>query len=184
MSPHWLFAVLLAAGSRIGVERHHGLASGGAVLDVGAEGAFDAKWTAALSVLQVGGRYRMWYSSLYDSRMGPGGVGVASSPDGIRWRREVGGRPVLGIGPAGAFDDGQVGLPEVLHDGRVYRMWYAGMARDFHPCGLGYYRIGLATSRDGIAWTRAHGGGPVLDVGGAGAPDEVQAGSPASTTAM
>ena len=105
----------------------------------------------------------MWYSSLYDSKMGRGGIGLATSPDGVRWRRENGGRPVLSPGPAGAFDEGQGGFPEVLYDGSVYRMWYAGMAADWHGSGFGHYRVGLATSSDGVVWQRANGGRPVLE---------------------
>jgi hypothetical protein len=175
-----LALLLLAAGSAAAGDLRFtkvaGPETGGAVLDLGPAGAFDGAWVAAPSVLRTGRTYRMWYSSLFDSKMGRGGIGLATSPDGVRWRRENGGRPLLSPGPAGAFDEGQVGFPEVLFDGVLYRMWYAGMSAGWHESGFGHYRVGLATSRDGVVWERANGGRPVLDLGPAGAPDEVQAG--------
>ena len=171
-----LAASLAAPAGKLRFARIPGPGTGGAVLDLGATGAFDAAWVAAPAVLREGQVYRMWYSSLFDSKMGRGGIGLATSRDGLNWRRENGGRPLLSPGPAGAFDDGQVGFPEVVFDGALYRMWYAGMAVGWHESGFGHYRIGLATSRDGLAWERANGGRPVVDLGPAGAPDEVQAG--------
>lgn len=155
-----------------------GEGTGGAVLDVGAEGAFDAAWVTCPSVQRVGRAYRMWYSSYFDSRVARGGIAVARSEDGIHWQRELGGRPVLDVGPEGAFDDGQVMGPEVLFDGKLYRMWYTGMSRTRHSSGFGHYRMGLATSTDGIHWQRANSGRPVLDTGPSGSPDEVQAATP------
>jgi hypothetical protein len=160
------------------VSKVQGPATGGAVLDVGQAAAFDAVWVTCPSVFYDGKRYRMWYSSVYDSRMGRGGIGLATSPDGIHWTRANNGKPVLTPGLADAFDGGQVMGPEVLFDGEIYRMWYTGMAVQWHSSGLGYYRIGLATSRDGIDWTRANDGRAVLDVGLAGSHDEVQVATP------
>ena len=163
---------------RLRVEKLAGEGSGGAVLDLGAKGAFDALWATCPNVRFDGKRYLMWYSSLYDSHMGRGGIGLATSPDGIRWSRANHGDAVLSPGPAGAFDDGQVMGPFVLAENGGYRMWYTGMSRQWHSSGIGFYRIGLATSPDGVHWTRANHGRPVLDVGPAGANDEVQVATP------
>src|SRR5215475_7408826 len=97
---------------------------GGAVLDVGASGAFDSKWATCPSVLFDGKLYRMWYSSFYESDVGEGGIGYATSVDGIHWKRENQGRPVLQIGTPGSFDDGQVMGPQVLFENGIFRMWY------------------------------------------------------------
>jgi len=78
------------------------------------------------------------------------------------------------------LDDGQVMAPEVLHDGRRYWMWYTGMSRARAPSGMGYYRIFLATSADGVVWRRENGGAPVLDVGFPGSLDEVQVATPST----
>jgi predicted GH43/DUF377 family glycosyl hydrolase len=162
----------------LALTRVRGGAAGGAVLEVGEAGRFDAAWVTCPSVIFDGKRYQMWYSSLYDSKMGRGGIGLATSDDGVRWQRAGDGQPVLDVGPEGAFDDGQVMGPEVHCDGKLYRMWYTGMARTWHSSGFGHYRVGLATSTDGVRWKRANDGKPVLDVGPAGAPDEVQAATP------
>jgi len=151
---------------------------GGAVLGLGKPGAFDAVWATCPSVLFDGRIYRMWYSSFYDSHMGVGGIGMATSTDGIHWKRANNGQPVLSVGPQGAFDDGQIMGPDVDFDEHLYRMWYTGMASKWGPSGLGYYRIGLATSADGIHWTRAHGGRPVFDLGPPGSFDSVQVATP------
>jgi predicted GH43/DUF377 family glycosyl hydrolase len=160
------------------VDKLRGGETGGAVLDVGGTRAFDAIWATCPSVLYDGKRYMMWYSSFYDSHVGRGGIGLATSADGMHWARANHGDAVLMVGPAGAFDDGQVMGPFVVHERGVYRMWYTGMRTRWHSSGIGFYRIGLATSKDGIHWTRANHGRPVLDVGPAGAVDEVQAATP------
>jgi predicted GH43/DUF377 family glycosyl hydrolase len=160
------------------VEKIPGAGSGGAVLDLGAKGGFDSLWATCPNVIFDGKLYLMWYSSLYDSHMGRGGIGLATSSDGIHWSRANQGEAVLSPGPSGAFDDGQVMGPFVLHENGVYRMWYTGMNTHWHSSGIGFYRIGLATSPDGIHWTRANQGRPVLNVGPADANDEVQVATP------
>jgi predicted GH43/DUF377 family glycosyl hydrolase len=161
------------------LHRVHGPGRDGPVLDLGRPAGFDAAWVSCPTVVHDGETFRMWYSSLYDSRMGRGGIGLATSDDGIHWARAASGRPVLEVGPPGALDDGQVMGPEVLFDDGRYRMWYTGMARTWHESGVGYYRIFLAESEDGVHWQRCHGGRPVLDVGPPGSYDEVQAATPA-----
>jgi predicted GH43/DUF377 family glycosyl hydrolase len=164
--------------SDLKLHKVRGLNTGGAVLGLGQPGQFDDLWATCPSVLYDGTTYRMWYSSLYDSKMGQGGIGLATSSDGTHWKRVNGGRPVLGLGPEGSFDDGQVMGPSVLRDGGRYLMWYTGMNALWGSSGFGFYRIGLATSRDGVHWTRSNGGKPVLDLGPVGSYDEVQVGTP------
>ncbi len=152
--------------------------TGGSVLDLGKPGAFDEKWVTCPSVLFDGRSYRMWFSSYYDSKMAAGGIGVAESHDGIHWNRLNAGMPVLVAGQGEALDNGQLLAPVVRHDGSGYRMWYTGMPKILHESGIGYYRIFLATSEDGLCWSRANCGKPVLDVGPTGSHDEVQAATP------
>jgi hypothetical protein len=158
--------------------KRRGNAAGGAVLDVGGPGAFDDKWATCPTVLRTRDGYRMWYSAYYNAADGRGGIGAASSSDGIRWTRENDGGPVLSLGPAGAFDHAQAFGPEVLHDGKRYLMWYTGDNGEKDATGISYYQIGLATSDDGVAWQRANDGKPVLTNGAAGAFDAVQAATP------
>src|SRR5258706_5091607 len=53
------------------------------------------------------------------------------------------------------------------------------MAKDFRASGFGHCGIGNVTSRDGHRWEQSKRGAPVVDLGGPGSPDEVQAASPA-----
>jgi len=66
------------------------------------------------------------------------------------------GNPILEPGPSGSWDDESILGCSVLFDGTIYHMWYGGFD------GV-HYRIGHATSNDGIAWTKDPQN-PVLDV--------------------
>ncbi len=103
--------------------------------------------------------YRMWYTG-FDA-FGVRRIGLALSPDGITWTRVVGPGPsgsVLGPGPSGNFDSTNVSFPSVIRTATGYLMWYTG--------GDGStFSIGLATSFDGVTWSRVTGplsGGAVL----------------------
>lgn len=150
----------------------------GAVLSFGKQGGFDAKWVTCPTVVWDGKQYKMWYSSFYDSKMGAGGIGLASSKDGVNWQRENKGDPVLRVSSGNEFDNGQVMGPEVMQEENGYIMWYTGMAKIWDQSGFGFYRIGLATSDDGINWNRANRGRPVIDTGNATGFDDVQAATP------
>lgn len=66
---------------------------------------------------------------------------------------------LLGPGPAGRWDSERVSCPRVLRcaDG-VWRMWYYGRDPSFdREINLPTGRVGLATSSDGLSWTRIDG---------------------------
>jgi len=79
-------------------------------------------------------------------------------------------RPVLDLGPAGAFDEMNVYFPSVLYDPEArdsrqrWKMWYIGTAAN------GIERLGYAYSADGRHWTKF---GMVVDVGGPGEWDDL-----------
>lgn len=129
------------------------------VLDTGPPGAFDEGDLGGPSVLRDGGLYHMWYAGFSDRDR----IGHATSLDGINWTKDP--SPVLDVGPQGAWDNRLVSAPSVLKDGNVFMMWYEGRSQDLTD------RIGLATSPDGVHWTRA-GADPVLSEGDQGAWDE------------
>ncbi len=81
-------------------------------------------------------------------------VSVASG-DPLCTLTKYSGNPVLSVGPSGSWDDAHVWQPVVLKDGEGYKMWYRGND------GSNPGRIGLATSADGIDWTK-HPGNPVI----------------------
>ena len=171
-------------------ERLTGGAEDGAAFAAGPPGAFDSATVSAPEVHFDGSVYRMWYVGA-DGPTAYGGeyaaIGLATSADGLTWRRENEGKPVFTPGAPGAFDEAQLLGPCVLYEEGVWRMWYGGLmtpgtmpfpdewpgktSADRDP----RIRIGLAQSEDGINWTRLNDGKPVVDVGPPGAPDDIMA---------
>ncbi|NIM94739.1 MAG: DUF11 domain-containing protein [Anaerolineales bacterium] len=119
------------------------------------------------SVIFDGGLFKMWYMA-FDSS-GVGRIGYATSPDGITWTK-YGGNPVLDTGTTGSWESDDVTTPTVIKEGSTYHMWYGGYDG-------GAFRIGHATSSDGINWTK-DGSNPVLDVGPGGEWDWLSVYSP------
>lgn len=142
-------------------------------------GAWDEAGMETASVLRGhDGRLRMFYTG----HRAPAGqalpwdaIGLAESDDGIVWKRAL--APVFEpeLPWERACCDvacncrwGGVLEPSVLWDAstKTYRMWYAAVG---DLGGVATYRIGYATSPDGLSWTRA--ASPVLVPGAAGAWD-------------
>jgi len=108
---------------------------GGAVLDVGAAGAFDVACAYQPSVVkEQASLYRMWYRGCQAANPTLGGpsqgvIGYAESNDGITWVKVKQGGPVgeaLSKGDAGQFDSGGLTTPAVFLDGTTWNMYYAG----------------------------------------------------------
>jgi predicted GH43/DUF377 family glycosyl hydrolase len=74
------------------------------------------------------------------------GRATAADPNGP-WTVEP--DPILEPGPAGSFDAGGLSWPSVVRTDDGYAMYYTGLDR---PRGTG--TIGMATSPDGITWTK------------------------------
>jgi len=140
------------------------------VLDKGGFGDWDGTGVVAPKVYFDGTTYHMWYHgwnglSLYD----PGMIGYATSTNGLDWVKYTA-NPVLSIGQQGSFYDTWVMPGTVLYMNNEYRMWFTGW--DGYATGpLRYFRIGYATSTDGISWTVHNNDSSVLDVGGSGTWD-------------
>ena len=135
------------------------------VLDVGPSGSWDAGSVYKPSVIKDGGVYKMWYHGYSDMSR----IGYATSTDGINWTKHPN-NPVLDLGSSGAWDYHGVGEPTVIKDGTLYKMWYAGYDG-------WWWRIGYATSSDGINWTK-HPSNPVLKEGAQGSWEEGHVGTP------
>ena len=118
----------------------------GPVLSVGDTGTFDVHDVFAPSVSFDGAVYRMWYTGFDSSRFR---IGLATSSDGKHWEKYAG-NPVLDLGPAGAWDAGDVASPTVIYRGGQWEMWYK--EANWWFCGRCGQRIGRATSVDGICW--------------------------------
>ncbi len=140
--------------------RYHG----NPVVDMGLSGNWDKAGVEAPSVLADDGGFRMWYAS---SRPQPQ-IGLALSKDGIYWHA-YNDQPVLRRGTDGTWDDEGVYEPSVVRDDGGYKLYYSGYDGQT-------WRIGLATSTDGVTWTKHPA--PVLKLGGEGAFDSMGQHSP------
>ena len=93
------------------------------------------------------------YSSYYDVNVN---IGMSTSNDGITWIRQG---IVLQKGAAGAWDSGNIYRPAVWKEGSTYYMLYAGSIGSSPNIVT---RMGLATSPDGVNWTK-YVGNPVFN---------------------
>lgn len=113
-------------------------------LPVGAAGAFDAGGVQWPSIVRVGDRWAMYYTGMGTSGRGSGVIGVAFSNDGVTWAKES--APALVA--TEDWEVGQLDRPRaVAADGGLV-MVYAG---------LDLTTRGLATSVDGLTWTKVAG---------------------------
>jgi hypothetical protein len=126
-----------------------------------AAGGGDAPYNYAPSVLAEGGRFRTWWCSQLGFAE-PGGDdilyaesgsldGPFGNPDGMQ------GRPVLS-GSVTGFDAMHTCDPSVLRVAQTYYMYYTGIASDHEHANA----IGVATSTDGVTWTRPADGKPIV----------------------
>ena len=135
------------------------------VLSHGGSGTADETKADHPAVVHYDGLFHMWYTA--GPRDSSYRICYATSKDGRRWHRQNGGRPVLGPGQQGKFDDRVVLHPAVVRDPTgLLHIWYNGVGPqpEFH--------VGHATSRDGIEWERQNGGDPVLSAGTVGGRKE------------
>ncbi|MEZ5401262.1 MAG: hypothetical protein R2729_16445 [Bryobacteraceae bacterium] len=117
------------------------------------------------AALVRGGEILYWYQAGDPPR-----IGLARSRDGRQWTRH--GAPVLDLGPRGSWDERGVADPYAIErDGWIY-LYFLGQDRARRQ------RLGLARSRDGIAWEKL-GSNPILGLGEDGAFDENGLGEPA-----
>ena len=126
--------------------------SGNPVLDPGTPGSWDGDSISDASVIKENGQYKMWYSGQTYGATSVDDVfkiGYATSPDGIHWTR-YSENPVLTPGSLGSWDDRRVWRPSVISTGSGYVMYYRGAA----VAEGSQAKAGVATSSDGIHWTK------------------------------
>jgi dienelactone hydrolase len=96
----------------------------------------------APSVMKDGDTYKLWFT---DVSKDPWGFKHATSSDGKEWEVHAG--PVLETGQK--WERGRLFYPYVIKQDGLYLMWYASYwARGDRTA------IGMATSEDGIRWTK------------------------------
>lgn len=159
-----------------------GAGTGAAVLDTGAPGTWNDQVVGMPTVLRESpGGYRMWFVGIRTLAPGEnvyvenGSIGLATSEDGQHWTPVNAGLPVFTPGAPGAFDSAGLFHPFVMRFNGLYYMWYGGADGTQGWNSVRVERIGLATSHDGINWTRANAGRPVLDLGAEDSSDSIQA---------
>ena len=112
---------------------------------------WEAGGVMACYVMPVSGGYKIWYSGFTTSAInGNVYIGYATSVDGISWQRDTINNPVLGPGVSGLWDGKWVWYPQVLFIDNMYYMYYAGTNTGY----WGTVEVGLATSTDGLVWTK------------------------------
>jgi predicted GH43/DUF377 family glycosyl hydrolase len=132
------------------------------VLLPGPAGSWDSQSVEGGSVLFTDNLYHIWYSGNDGMNLR---IGHATSVDGIVWEKDTN-NPVLDIGPAGSWDENNVGYPSVIIKESIFHMWYSG---ENDQSG----NIGYAISYDGSTWVKDTSN-PVLEVGDIGSWEEVE----------
>ena len=97
-------------------------------------------------VLYENGIYKMWYTSVYNSAVT--NVWYMESADGLNWTDQSN-SPVLSPGDSYSWDSHAVQSGAIIKESNEYKMYYLGFSDEY-----GYWNIGLATSPDGINWTK------------------------------
>jgi hypothetical protein len=131
------------------------------VLRIGASGAFDGLSLLYPSILHGADGYRLYYTGFDGAQFA---IGRADAADGVAFARAQT-TPVLERGAAGDVDNHAVAMPAAVRVGAVVLLWYG--AYDTSQTNPGPYRVALATSGDGLGFTRR---GLTLDLGASG-PD-------------
>ncbi len=121
---------------------------------------------------EIGRAWRMWYycrDAMFDGppTLGTGRIALATSNDGIAWRRFDGPLSAGAVFEPSAdpadFDSLHIGLTDISRGAGEWLMWYFGGDKTIREtgairpvAGLGM-RPGLARSADGIHWHRVRG---------------------------
>ena len=103
--------------------------------------------------------YQLWYTLSQDDGYA---LGYAASADGVEWNSHPA-NPLL-QSQGGAWDQDRMGAQEITWDAALqqYLMVYQGIRFGENNSDYGSWGMGVATSRDGVAWEK-HPANPVLD---------------------
>ena len=113
-------------------------------------GQWDSYSIISVAVRYDGSTFQMWYGAT-DAYPGVISVGYATSTDGSLWTKQHASNPLPGLvpGASGEWDDSGMTPSTVLYDGSIYRMWYTAVK---YNGSSGTWRLGYASSDDGITW--------------------------------
>ncbi len=125
--------------------------AGNPVLQIGDVGTWDHYMVKDPWVIHENGIYKMWYTGVMNMAFYKlivlEQIFYATSPDGLHWTKYAG-NPVVAYGPKGSVNDKWVYRPIVIHSGSTYTMYYSFVS------WTDTYGISMATSKDGISWTK------------------------------
>jgi predicted GH43/DUF377 family glycosyl hydrolase len=121
----------------------------GPVLPPGPIGSWDERGVADPYVISVDGTLYLYFLGQDRARRQRLGVAI-STDDGLHWKK-LRTNPILELGDPGAFDEIGLGEPAVWASHGYYWMLYTGRDKAEHR------RMGLASSQDGVSWTRSTG---------------------------
>jgi subtilisin family serine protease/predicted GH43/DUF377 family glycosyl hydrolase len=133
-------------------------------------GTWDESTAEGVVVIRENGQYKMWYIGWSPSNE-IGGIGYATSQDGISWTKYPG-NPVM-VASTAAWQAGGILKCHVLPVQEGYKMWYSGRNTKGSKTHIGY-----ATSVDGINWISDSYNNPVLATGKSGRWDDLVIDSP------
>lgn len=119
------------------------------------------------NVIYEDGIFKMWYCG--GQRHEPDAVGYATSPDGIKWQKHPSNPIFTG---QGGWEGHKIGPLAVRHVGDTYYAFYNAMDDHDKGDGVGYSRIGMARSPDGITQWERHPDNPLIDLGPRGSWDD------------
>lgn len=114
------------------------------VIDVGAAGEFDATGVQWPSVVRIGDRWAAYYAGVSGTGRGTGQIGVAFSDDGVTWTKQQGSL----LKATEAWELRSLDRPRVVSTPSGLVMLYTA---------LDLNRRALATSTDGVTWTKVPG---------------------------
>ncbi len=129
----------------------------GAILEPDAQSPWESFFLDTPEIIKDQSGYKLYYFADTDNNPVGGSFGVAVSTDLIHWNR-VQNTPILQPGQAGEWDELFIESPSVTYINGMYYMVYSGIDTQWRV------RIGLATSTDGIHWTK-YVGNPILEPG-------------------
>ncbi|OFX56552.1 MAG: hypothetical protein A2046_09695, partial [Bacteroidetes bacterium GWA2_30_7] len=145
------------------------------VIDLGIAGEWDSGWLDTPEIVKDNTGYKMYYygDTIQQFAAISSAIGVATSNDGINWYKHPN-NPIFTKGNVGEWDGSWVESTNVNFDTVTgeYKMWYNGVDTTTWKIN-----IGLATSTDGVNWSK-YVNNPVVQTGNWGEYDDMWLGTP------